>query len=80
LDAALERLAQAGTLLLYTGVAMVDGQDPFLEAVQERLAKTDLVWRYREMDPDVFGEELESGVYAQAGRIAAVTLTVTRPA
>jgi hypothetical protein len=32
------------------------------------------------MDPDVFGEELESGVYAHTDRIAAVTLTVTRPA
>ncbi|WP_188864758.1 methyltransferase [Pseudomonas asuensis] len=80
LDAALERLAPAGTLLLYTGVAMVDSRDPFLEAVQARLAGTDMIWRYREMDPDVFGEELESGVYAQTDRIAAVTLTVTRPA
>jgi hypothetical protein len=32
------------------------------------------------MDPDVFGEELDSGVYAAADRIAAVTLTVTRHA
>jgi hypothetical protein len=80
LDAALERLAPAGTLLLYTGVAMVDSRDPFLEAVQARLAGTDMIWRYREMDPDVFGEELESGVYAHTDRIAAVTLTVTRPA
>ncbi|WP_244309020.1 methyltransferase [Pseudomonas duriflava] len=78
LDTALERLASGGTLLLYTGVAMIQGSDPFLEAVQARLANTNTVWRYREIDPDVFGEELDSGVYAQADRIAAVVLTVTQ--
>jgi methylase of polypeptide subunit release factors len=80
LDAALKRLAPGGTLLLYTGVAMIEGKDPFLDAVQECLADSNTVWRYREMDPDVFGEELDSGVYAAADRIAAVTLTVTRHA
>lgn len=79
LDTALERLAPGGTLLLYTGVAMVEGRDPFLEEVRTRLADQDVAWRYRELDPDVFGEELESGVYAHTDRIAAVVLTVTRP-
>lgn len=80
LDTALERLAPGGTLLLYTGVAMVEGRDPFLAEVQTRLAGSDCAWRYRELDPDVFGEELEAGVYAHTDRIAAVVLTVTRPA
>jgi len=78
LDTALQRLAPGGTLLLYTGVAMVDGRDPFLEAVRTRLDGQDVAWRYRELDPDVFGEELEAGVYAHTDRIAAVVLTVTR--
>jgi hypothetical protein len=30
------------------------------------------------MDPDVFGEELDTAAYAEADRIAAVVLTVTR--
>jgi hypothetical protein len=30
------------------------------------------------MDPDVFGEELETDTYQDADRIAAVVLTVTR--
>ena len=80
LDTALQRLAPGGTLLLYTGVAMVAGRDPFLEEVRLRLAGGAVAWRYRELDPDVFGEELETGVYAHTDRIAAVVLTVTRPA
>jgi hypothetical protein len=35
-------------------------------------------WSYREVDPDVFGEELETEIYSRAERIAAVVLTVTR--
>lgn len=74
--AALERLAPGGVLLLYTGVAMVEGRDPFLEQVAPVLERPGLRWHYREMDPDVFGEELADGVYRQADRIAAVVLTV----
>lgn len=79
LDAALQRLAPGGSLVLYTGVAIVDGRDAFREAAVERLAGTDMAWRYRETDPDVFGEELEGGIYDQADRIAAVVLTTTKP-
>ena len=78
LDAAIERLAPGGTLLLYTGAAIVDGRDPLRDAASARLAGSSLEWCYREVDPDVFGEELEAGAYAEADRIAAVTLTVTR--
>jgi len=78
-DAALARLAPGGTLLLYTGVAMLDNADPFLAAVRERLEGRDFSWRYREMDPDVFGEELLEGAYTACDRIAAVVLEVTRP-
>ncbi|WP_043335937.1 methyltransferase [Belnapia moabensis] len=79
LDAALGRLAPGGTLVLYTGIAIVGGQDAFLDAAMRRLAGADMPWRYREADPDVFGEELEGGAYDQADRIAAVVLTVTKP-
>jgi hypothetical protein len=34
--------------------------------------------RYDEIDPDVFGEELEQPAYAAAHRIAVVGLVVTR--
>lgn len=79
LDGALERLAPGGTLLLYTGVAMLDNQDPFLAEVQQRLEGSAFGWTYREVDPDVFGEELLGGAYTRCDRIAAVVLEVTRP-
>lgn len=75
-DAALNRLAPGGTLLLYTGVAMVNGRDPFLQALQQRLSSLPCNWRYRELDPDVFGEELLKPVYSEVERIAAVALTL----
>ena len=79
LDAALGRLAPGGTLLLYTGVAVVNGRDAFRSAAEERLASSPGVgWTYREVDPDVFGEELDTAAYAEADRIAAVVLTATR--
>jgi methylase of polypeptide subunit release factors len=79
LDAALGRLAPGGTLLLYTGAAVVNGRDPFRAEAEERLAAHPGVgWTYREVDPDVFGEELDTAAYAEADRIAAVVLTVTR--
>jgi methylase of polypeptide subunit release factors len=77
-DAALERLASGGTLLLYTGAAIVDGRDPFREVIATRLNGRDVSWNYHEMDVDVFGEELESGAYAHCDRIAAVVLNVTK--
>ena len=71
---AIERLAPGGTLLLYTGAAIVAGRDAFREAAAAMLAGAGLTWGYRELDPDVFGEELEGGAYADAERIAAVEL------
>ncbi len=76
LDTALERLAPGGTLLLYTGAAIVNGADPFKDAAAARLAGSGASWTYEELDPDVFGEELEHGVYTSADRIAAVLLTI----
>jgi methylase of polypeptide subunit release factors len=75
-----ERLAPGGTLLLYTGSAIIGGVDFLRDAVAQRLAGTALDWRYEELDPDVFGEELLEPAYAEADRIAAVLLTVTKSA
>jgi methylase of polypeptide subunit release factors len=78
LDSALGRLAPDGTLVLYTGAAIVEGTDPFHAAAAGRLASGNFAWSYEEIDPDVFGEELGEPAYAEAERIAAVVLTVTR--
>ncbi len=76
---ALPRLAPGGRLLLYTGVAMVQGADPFLADMQPLLARSGCKWSYAEIDPDVFGEELEQPAYSQVERIAAVGLVASRP-
>ncbi|MDQ6685143.1 MAG: class I SAM-dependent methyltransferase, partial [Pseudomonadota bacterium] len=77
-DVAGSRLAPGGVLLLYTGSVIVDGVDGFGAAVLRRLEAAGLAASYRELDPDVFGEELLEPAYAQADRIAAVLLTATR--
>jgi SAM-dependent methyltransferase len=78
LDAACDRLNGGGTLALYTGSAIFDGADAFKEEAHRRLAGRGLAHDYREIDPDVFGEELEAGCYTRADRIAAVLLTATQ--
>lgn len=74
----LPRLNPGGSLVLYTGVAMVAGRDPFLEGVLPMVSGDSLAWTYRELDPDVFGDELLKPGYELAERIAVVALTVTR--
>ena len=74
------RLSAGGTLLLYTGTAIVDGVDRFRAAIAALLGATDLAWDYQELDPDVFGDELDEPAYADADRIAAVLLTVCKAA
>ena len=74
------RLAMGGTLLLYTGSAVCNGVDGFLARVAAPLQATGREWHYREIDPDIFGEELEEPAYAEADRIAAVLVTATRVA
>ncbi len=70
------RLRPGGRLLVYTGVPILEGRDPFLAAVAPVLKRTGCRFDYRELDPDVFGEELDMPAYAAADRIAAVALTV----
>jgi release factor glutamine methyltransferase len=74
-----ERLAPGGTLVLYTGAPVVEGEDLLRSALEP-------VWReaplrdvdYVELDPDVFGEELEMAPYTAVERIALVALTARR--
>ncbi|MCD5995447.1 class I SAM-dependent methyltransferase [Pseudomonas sp. CDFA 602] len=74
----LDRLTPGGSLVLYTGVAMVGERDPFFAAVHGDIDHKALAWTYRELDPDVFGEELLEDGYEDVDRIAAVELIVTR--
>jgi methylase of polypeptide subunit release factors len=73
------RLAPGGRLVLYTGAPIVGGKDPFRAAAERLLAPCGWTVQYRELDPDVFGEELAEPAYAEVERIAAVALVVQRP-
>ncbi|MFJ3525468.1 methyltransferase [Pseudomonas sp. NPDC090203] len=77
-EQAIHRLTPGGSLVLYTGAPWIDGVDLFLEHARPIVDLPGFTWSYREVDPDVFGEELETENYTQAERIAAVVLTVTR--
>jgi methylase of polypeptide subunit release factors len=74
----IDRLRPGGLLVLYTGSAIVAGRDRFREAAVELLEKHNMRWEYDEIDPDVFGEELETPAYSSAERIAVVALVVTK--
>jgi SAM-dependent methyltransferase len=75
---AIDHLAPAGRLILYTGSAIVNGVDELYKSLCPILTKADLRFQYEEIDPDVFGEELDHWPYDRADRIAAVSLIVDR--
>ena len=77
---ALEVLQPGGTMLLYTGAAVVNGSAPLLDAIQATCAGRGATCVVEEIDPDVFGEELERPAYAEVERIAAVGLRITTTA
>ncbi|MCC6888190.1 MAG: class I SAM-dependent methyltransferase [Hyphomicrobiales bacterium] len=72
-------LAAGGRLVLYTGSAIVHGVDHLRAAIETVLVSHDLRTDYEEIDPDVFGEELQSLPYREADRIAAVALVIEKP-
>jgi release factor glutamine methyltransferase len=74
----LGRLRPGGRLLLYTGTPVVEGRDVFRDAVGPALASGAVTFEYAEIDPDVFGEELDRPGYATVERIAAVRLDAVR--
>jgi methylase of polypeptide subunit release factors len=74
--AAAQRLKSGGAFLLYTGTAIIDGEDRLEAALRDALAEFDL--NYRELDPDVFGEELERQAYHGVERIAVVGVVATK--
>jgi methylase of polypeptide subunit release factors len=70
------RLAPGGTLFLYTGAPVMGGIDRFRFEVEQILTSGRLHFTYSEIDPDVFGEELDMPAYREADRIAAIALMV----
>ncbi len=76
----LARLSEGGAMLLYTGSPIVAGEDRLLGALAELADESNATLRYEELDPDIFGEELDQPAYADAGaeRIAAVGAVLTK--
>jgi len=74
--AALARNRTGGTLLLYSGAAIVDGEDQLLSALRPVLDAARVHFSYEELDPDIFSDELAEPAYGDVERIAAVFLQV----
>lgn len=71
LKAGIERLTPQGTLFLYSGMPISPQGNQFLEAVQEWIQfYPGFEYCYEEVDPDVFGEELDQMAYRHVERIA----------
>ncbi len=68
----LARLAAGGMLVLYTGSCIVRGEDRLRRAVEVEAKRASAKLSYRELDPDVFGEELARPGYEDVDRIAVV--------
>jgi methylase of polypeptide subunit release factors len=78
LEEGLPRLSPGGMLVLYTGSAIVAGVDLFKGAVLCLLKDESVKLSYEEIDPDVFGEELEAPPYDRADRIAVVSAVLRK--
>ena len=77
-EESLPRIRPGGRLILYTGTPIIRGADPLLNSLQRCLQLYASHYVYEEIDPDVFGEELDRPAYANADRIAAVGLTAIK--
>jgi SAM-dependent methyltransferase len=78
LEQSLGRVVPGGRVILYTGTPVIHGIDVFFESAEPLLKLHAGQFRYEEIDPDVFGEELETTAYAHADRIAVVGLVADK--
>lgn len=76
--AAAARLAPGGRVLLYTGSAIVAGEDRLAAALSERLPALGCTLRYAEIDTDIFGDQLDEPGYEDVERIAAIGAVIVR--
>lgn len=76
--AAARRIEPGGTMLLYTGSAIVAGRDELREALAGQLPDLGCSLRYAEIDPDIFGELLDQPGYEAVERVAAVGAVIRK--
>lgn len=75
-EQALAKLVPGGRLVLYTGAPIISGVDRFWESVAPILRGHSFT--YEEIDPDLFGDELEKPCYGDVERIAAIALSAEK--
>ncbi|HWI87659.1 MAG TPA: class I SAM-dependent methyltransferase [Sphingomicrobium sp.] len=75
---ALRNLRPGGTMLLYTGAAVVGGRSPLIEALQCACMDAGAELELQETDPDVFGEELDEPAYGEVERIALISAAIRK--
>lgn len=76
----LPRLSRGGRFILYTGSAIVRGQDQLRFSLSVLAEKAKCRLDYEEIDVDVFGEELERDAYRDVDRIAVISAIFRRKA
>ena len=75
---ALRALRPGGTMLLYTGASVADGCAPLIGALEQACAAISADIEIEDIDPDVFGEELDQPAYAEVERIAVIGATIRK--
>jgi release factor glutamine methyltransferase len=63
-----------GQLVLYTGAPVVDGRNVLQDRLAPLLLSEASAFSWEELDPDVFGEELERPAYRDTDRLSVVAL------
>jgi methylase of polypeptide subunit release factors len=76
---AADRIAPGGRVILYTGAAITEGQNGLSDRLAAYARNKGFRFSCRELDPDVFGEELEGPAYDDVERIALVGISLVRP-
>jgi methylase of polypeptide subunit release factors len=77
---ALAAMPPGGVVLLYTGAAYKDGEAPLIQGLERTCAHAGAALELDELDPDVFGDELDNSAYAHVERIAAIGAVIAKPA
>jgi tRNA1(Val) A37 N6-methylase TrmN6 len=71
-------LAGGGRLIMHSGSSVVGGSDILRSALEAQPLPAEMTLDYRELDPDIFGNELGKADYADVERIAAVGIVIDR--
>ena len=67
----IQHLNPRGCIFLYTGVTVTQDGNRFVEHLEKLMKQyKNISWSYEEIDPDIFGEELEQPAYQHVDRIA----------